>query len=121
MSEARGIVSGEVLENFNEATVMLLNDTNDETVSGGGMATGSGEYEWVLRWDATGFTGYDWATMTSWSEMADATYSGGFAQLYTDGKLESWLQTNNRGANMSNAMTQYPLLTESGCGGLVAI
>lgn len=108
MGEARGVVSKDELKAYGGANIMLLDGTNEVTVSG--IASGSEQYEWVIRWNSDGFVGQGW-TVGEWSEMYN------FQEAYLNGTLDDILNTGSNGMNISVTMAGMPRYTTNGCGG----
>lgn len=112
MGQARGRITQEEAEQYGIPMIMLLDNSNGSTGSGGGVATGTGSYSWTVRWTPDGFTGVSWNVGT-WG----TAFNWGNA---TDAEIEEFLTKNGGsiGANISYAMTAEAQMVMAGCGGL---
>lgn len=89
MPEARGTVTEEELQMYSRANIMLLDNSNGTTGSGGsGSVSGSGSYDWELIWDSDGFQSYSWEvdTWENWTQR--------FMDEYANGTLEEFLESD---------------------------
>ena len=88
MPELNGITTEKELLEYNVPMISPLNETNDNTSSGGGTISGSDDITWSISWGENGFTNYSWQVPTwdkFWSE---------FESQFEQGTLESWLREN---------------------------
>ena len=61
MNELRGTISERELKTYDGAEIILLQNSNNETISDiSGSLSGEGTYTWDIAWDENGFTGTDW-------------------------------------------------------------
>lgn len=112
MSQANGRMTQEEMEEYGIPLIMLLDNSNSRTGSGGGTATGSTTYTWSVSWTENGFTNISWNVGT-WGGSFDWENS-------TDAEIEAFLEGNNGipGANIANSMSGNAEMVMGGCGGI---
>ena len=61
MNELRGTISERELKTYDGAEIILLQNSNNETISDiSGSLSGEGTYTWDIAWDENGFVGQNW-------------------------------------------------------------
>ena len=87
MPETRGFITEEDLQMYGGANIMLLDNISNQTSSGSQTASGSGNYNWSITWNDTGFTGENWYVPT-WDDFWHI-----FEQLGPSGDdLKKWFE-----------------------------
>lgn len=70
MEERNGIISEEQLKNYEGADIILMQNSNEGTDSGfGGNLSGTGSYNWFIRWDSNGFSGVNWEAFSGENQL----------------------------------------------------